>query len=74
VVNSLQVLLNFRIVYSPPLGDFKGLSIEYGRSNENTLLNNEDTQSDTPISSRIVTQGDDVTILQRITGKTSLID
>jgi hypothetical protein len=29
----LQVLLNFRIAYSPPLGNIKGLSVVYGMEN-----------------------------------------
>jgi hypothetical protein len=48
--------------------------MEHDQSNEDPLLDKEDTQSDTPIPSRIVTQGDDVATLQRITGKTSLVD
>jgi hypothetical protein len=47
--------------------------MEHGRSNEDPLLDEEDTQSDTPILGRIVTQGDDATTLQRIIGKLSLI-
>jgi hypothetical protein len=37
--------------------------MEHSRSNEDPLLDEEDTQSDTPIPSRIVTQGDDVRTL-----------
>jgi hypothetical protein len=48
--------------------------MEHGRSNEDSLLHEEDTHSDTPISSIIVTQGDNVTTLQRIIGKPSLVD
>jgi hypothetical protein len=48
--------------------------MEHDQSNEDPLLDKEDTQSDTPIPSRIVTQGDDVATLQRITGKASLVD
>jgi hypothetical protein len=48
--------------------------IEHGRSNKDPLLDVEDTKSDTPILSRIVTQGDDSRTLQRITGKSSLFD
>jgi hypothetical protein len=48
--------------------------MEHGQSNENPLLNEEDTQSDTPISSRLVTEGDDSRTLQIITGKSSLVD
>jgi hypothetical protein len=33
--------------------------MEHGRSNSSPLLDEEDTQSDTPILSRIVTEGDD---------------
>jgi hypothetical protein len=33
--------------------------MEHGRSNEDPLLDEEDTQSDTPIPSRIVTEGND---------------
>jgi hypothetical protein len=46
----------------------------HGRSNEDPLLDEEDAQSDTPIPSRIVTQVDDATTLQRITDKSSLVD
>jgi hypothetical protein len=38
------------------------------------LVDKEDTQSDTPIPSRIVTEGDDTGTLQKITGTSSLID
>jgi hypothetical protein len=48
--------------------------MEHGRSNKDPLLDEEDTQSDNPIPSRIVTQGDDATTLQRITCKASLLD
>jgi hypothetical protein len=48
--------------------------MEHGCSNANPLLDEEDTKSDTPISSRIVTQGDDSGTLRRITSKTSLVD
>jgi hypothetical protein len=48
--------------------------MEHGRSNDDPLLDEEDTQSDTPIPGRMVTQGDDATTLSRITGKTSLVD
>jgi hypothetical protein len=33
--------------------------MEHGRSNSGPLLDEEDTQSDTPILSRILTEGDD---------------
>jgi hypothetical protein len=48
--------------------------MEHGRSNADPLLDEEDTHSNTPILSRIVTEGDDTTILQRITGTPSLVD
>jgi hypothetical protein len=48
--------------------------MEHGRSNEDPLLDEEDTKSDTPIPSRIVTEGDDSRSLQRITDKSSLVD
>jgi hypothetical protein len=48
--------------------------MEHGRSNEDQLLDEEDTHSDTPISSRLVMEGDDSRTLQRITGKSSLTD
>jgi hypothetical protein len=48
--------------------------MEHGRSNADQLLDEEDTHSDTPIPSRIVTEGDDTTTLQRITGTPSLAD
>jgi hypothetical protein len=37
--------------------------MEHGRSNEDPLLGEEDTQSDTPILRRIVTQGDNLRTL-----------
>jgi hypothetical protein len=48
--------------------------MDHGRSNADPLLDEEDTHSNTPILSRIVTEGDDTTILQRITGTPSLVD
>jgi hypothetical protein len=48
--------------------------MEHDRSNANPLLDEEDTQSDTPIPSRLVTEGDDDTTLKRITSKSSLFD
>jgi hypothetical protein len=48
--------------------------MEHGRSNADPLLDEEDTKSDTPILSRLVTEGDDDTTLRRITGKSSLVD
>jgi hypothetical protein len=53
-----------------PIGDW----MEHGRSNGDPLLDEEDNQSDTPISRKIVTEGDDSRTLQRITGKSSLVD
>jgi hypothetical protein len=46
--------------------------MEHGRSYEDPLLNEEDTHSDTPIPSRLVTEGDDSRTLQRITDNSSL--
>jgi hypothetical protein len=48
--------------------------MEHGRSNEAPLLDEDDTQSDTPMSSRVVIECDDATSLQKITGKASLIE
>jgi hypothetical protein len=48
--------------------------MEHGRSNEAPLLDEEDTQSDTPMPSRVVTERDDATSLQKITGKASLVE
>jgi hypothetical protein len=48
--------------------------MEHGRSNVDPLLDEEDTQSDTPIPSRIVTEGDDTRTLQKITDTSSLVD
>jgi hypothetical protein len=48
--------------------------MELGQSNEDLLLDEEDTQSDTTITNRIVTHGDDFRTLQRITSKSSLVD
>jgi hypothetical protein len=48
--------------------------MEHGRFNNAPLLDEEDTQSDTPMPSRIVTERDDVRSLQKITGKASLIE
>jgi hypothetical protein len=47
--------------------------MEYGRSNEAPLLD-EDTQSDTPMPSRIVTERDDARSMQRITCNASLVE
>jgi hypothetical protein len=46
--------------------------MDHGRSNEDPLLDEEDTHSDNPILSRLVTEGGDSRTLQRITGKSSL--
>jgi hypothetical protein len=48
--------------------------MEHDQSNADSLLDEEDTQSDTPILTRIVMEGDDATTLRRITGKASLVD
>jgi hypothetical protein len=48
--------------------------MEHGRSNEAPLLDEKDTQSDTPMPSRVVTERDDATSLQKITGKASLVE
>jgi hypothetical protein len=48
--------------------------MEHGRSNEAPLLDEDDTQSDNPMPSSIVTEHDDARSLQRITGKASLVE
>jgi hypothetical protein len=48
--------------------------MEHSWSSEDPLLDEENTQSDITILSRIVTQGDDSRTLQRVTGKSSLVD
>jgi hypothetical protein len=48
--------------------------MEHSWSNEDPLLDEENTQSDITILSRIVTQGDDSRTLQRVTDKSSLVD
>jgi hypothetical protein len=48
--------------------------MKHDRSNESPLLDEEDTQSDTPILSKIVTERDDARSLQKIAGKTSLVE
>jgi hypothetical protein len=48
--------------------------MEHGWSNEASLLDEEDTQSDTLMPSRIVTECDNARFLQKITGKTSLVE
>jgi hypothetical protein len=45
-----------------------------GCSNAEPLLDEEDTESDTPISNRMVTQDDDRQILRQITRTPSIID
>jgi hypothetical protein len=47
--------------------------MEHDQSNDDPLLDEKDTQSDTHIPSRIVTQGDDTRTLQRITDKAYLV-
>jgi hypothetical protein len=47
--------------------------MEHDRSNSDSLLD-EDTQSDTPIPSRMVTEGDNSRTLRRIMGKSCIID
>jgi hypothetical protein len=47
--------------------------MEHGQSNEAPLIDEQDTQSDTPMPSRVVTECDDATSLQKITDKASLI-
>jgi hypothetical protein len=47
--------------------------MEHGQSNEAPLIDEQDTQSDTPMPSRVVTECDDATSLQKITEKASLI-
>jgi hypothetical protein len=46
--------------------------MDHGRSNEDPLLDEEDTHSDNPIPSRLVMKGGDSRTLQRITDKSSL--
>jgi hypothetical protein len=48
--------------------------MEHGLSNADPLLDEEDTESDTPVSSSIVMKGDDSRTLRRIIGKPSIID
>jgi hypothetical protein len=48
--------------------------MEHGQSNEAPLLDEEDTQSDTPMPSRVVTERDDATSLQKIIGKPSFVE
>jgi hypothetical protein len=45
-----------------------------GRSNAEPLLDKEDTESDTPIPNRMVTQDDDTQTLRPITGASSIVD
>jgi hypothetical protein len=50
------------------------LNLYVGRSNADSLLNEEDTESDTPLPNRIVTEGDDPRTLRQITGSASIVD
>jgi hypothetical protein len=45
-----------------------------GRSNTEPLLDKEDTESDTPIPNRMVTQGDDTRTLSQITWSALIVD
>jgi hypothetical protein len=45
-----------------------------GHSNMESLLDEEDTKSDTPIPNRMVTQDDDTLTLRQITGASSIVD
>jgi hypothetical protein len=45
-----------------------------GRSNTEPLLDEEDTESDTPIPNRMVTQDDDRRTLRQIPGTPSIVD
>jgi hypothetical protein len=45
-----------------------------GRSNAESLPDEEDTESDTPLPGRMVTQGDDTRTLRQITRSASIID
>jgi hypothetical protein len=47
--------------------------MKHGRSNDAPLLD-EDTQSDTTMPSSLVTECDDARSLQKITGKSSLVE
>jgi hypothetical protein len=47
--------------------------MEHGCSNADPLFDEEDTESGTPIPSRIMMQGDDSRTLRRITDKTSIV-
>jgi hypothetical protein len=54
---------------------FLSLTFHYlcvGRSNVEPLLDEEDTESDTPLPNRIVIEGDDTHTLRQITGSSSL--
>jgi hypothetical protein len=48
--------------------------MEHDRSNADPFLDEIDIHNDTPIPSRIITQGDDSRTLKRITGKSSHVD
>jgi hypothetical protein len=50
------------------------LNLYVGRSNADPLLNEEDTESDTPLPNRIVTEGDDPRTLRQITGSALIVD
>jgi hypothetical protein len=45
-----------------------------GRSYTDPLLDEEDTESDTPLPNRMVTQGDDTHTLRQINGSSSIVD
>jgi hypothetical protein len=47
--------------------------MKHGRSNEAPLLDEEDTWSDTPMPSRIVTERDNARSLQKIIDKATLV-
>lgn len=55
---------------SNPIRDW----MEQGRSNAEPLLDEDDTESDTPVPSRLVVEGDNPRTLQRITGSSSLAE
>jgi hypothetical protein len=45
-----------------------------GHSNTEPLLDEEDTESDTPLSNRMVTQDDDTRTFRQTTGASSIVD
>jgi hypothetical protein len=45
-----------------------------GHSNTDPLLDEEDTESDTPIPNRMVTEDDDTRTMRQITGASSIVD